>query len=131
MEAGRILVAIGDVSLARVLALWLADALPGREITRSGALEAGPGDTVLFPPGDLPPSTAGDIVARGSRAIVLAPVPRPSEQEHYVAVGVHYVVMSVDNAALLSIVRHAGQDHASPMDSETAPSHRVSPNCSA
>src|SRR5512139_833016 len=69
MEAGRILVAIGDSSLARVLALWLADALSG--------------DTVLVTPSDCEPPAAADLVARGSHPVVLVPVARAQEYERY------------------------------------------------
>src|SRR5512139_3650254 len=71
MEAGRILVAIGDSSLARVLALWLADALPGRTVVRSDAYHARSGDTVLVTPSDCEPPAAADLVARGSHPVVL------------------------------------------------------------
>lgn len=129
MDAGKILVAIGDGSLARVLTFWLTEALPSRIVLRSGAAEASPGDTVVATPGDLLPAAAADLVARGSRAVVLAPVPRPQERVRYEAAGADYVVMSVDNAGLLNAVRDGTGDHSFTTELRTASNHCLSSNC--
>lgn len=132
MEAGKVLVAIRDSSLARVLSLWLADALPGHLVVRGLTVDAAPGDAVLVTPADCEPGEVAELVAHGSRAVVLTPVSRPTERERYAAAGASYVVMSIENnSALVSAVLGEPPAQSVAPDLRAASSQRVSPNCSA
>ena len=104
------MVSIDDGWLAGALTLWLAGALPDRIIVRGDGYGAAAPDTVLFTPGDCEPEQAAEIRARGSSVVVLAPVSRPDEEARYLRAGAKYVVMSVDNAELLTVIQ--GQPHS-------------------
>ena len=132
MEAGKVVIAIGDSSLARVLKLWLSDALPGRFIVAGNIAEVAPGDVALVTPGDCEPAAAAELTARGAHPIVLAPVPRAIEGERYRKAGAQYLLMSIENAgALVSAVIDAARHYSPPADLRPIASQFVSPNFSA
>jgi hypothetical protein len=105
VDAGNIVVSISDKWLAGALTLWLAGALPERRVLQGFGHGVAPADSVLFTPTDCLPEEAAEIRARGSRVVVLAPVSRPEEAARYARAGAEYIVMSVDNARLLSALQ--------------------------
>ncbi|MGE0600877.1 MAG: hypothetical protein AB7J35_16840 [Dehalococcoidia bacterium] len=105
MDPGTIVISIHDDWLAGALTLWLAAALPGREVMRSMNGGVASATTVLFTPSDCPPERAAEFSARGQRVVILAPVARADEADRYLRAGADYVVMSVDNAKLLNVLQ--------------------------
>lgn len=129
MEAASIVVAIGDHALARVLTLWLSSALQHRCVRNGGLQTVADRDTLLVTPADCEPATVAEIVARGTRVVVLAPVGRSEEASRYQRAGASYVEMTVDNATLLSALELPPDQY--PIDVRADSSQRQSPKRSA
>jgi len=129
VEARPILIAVGDPSLARVLALWLGTALPGRQVFCSPLDESPSAATAIVTPSDCTPSEAAERDARGLHTIVLTPVARPDERARYLAAGAAYLVMSVDNAALMGALAHIDDVHLA-ISPRAASNQRSSAKCS-
>ncbi|MGE3074602.1 MAG: hypothetical protein AB7N24_00620 [Dehalococcoidia bacterium] len=128
VEEGKIVVSIGDEWLAGALTLWLAAALPGRDVVR-GVVRSlngsvAPRDIVLLTPSDCSPEELAELSSRGLQAIVLAPVHRADEADRYTRAGADYIVMSVDNAKLLTVLQRSAPSDA--MASCAASNHRPS-----
>ena len=80
--------------MRKVLTIWLRDAMPGRDVRAADTAEAG--EVYIGTPMDLSPAAAAELVARGVRPIVLAPMPRAEERARYALAGAAYVAMAFD-----------------------------------
>jgi hypothetical protein len=128
MEANRVVVRIADPALAKVLIIWLRDALRGREVVGSEA-EPRPGDVVLATPSDCDPIAAAECASRGVHPIILTPIPRRDEMTAYGRAGASYIVMSIENNGALEKALLEALDRQSPAPARPrAPiSHIASP----
>ena len=129
VEAASIVVAIGDHSLARVLTLWLSSALQHRCVRTGGLHTVADLDTILVTPADCEPAEVAEIVARGTRVVVLAPVGRSEEASRYQRAGASYIEMTVDNTTLLSALELPADQYAIEVRADS--SQRESPKRSA
>ena len=102
--------AVSDGSLRRALVSRLvpilgngifADAPPVQ-----GTMSAG--DVVVSPACDLTTEDCALLAKRGVHVIILAPLPRPSEEKQYERAGaVSYLPMAVDTAPLVRAIERA------------------------
>lgn len=66
------------------------------------------GDVVVSPAADLAVDDCERLSARGVHVIILAPLPRPSEEERYARAGAaNYLPMAVDTAPLVQAIERA------------------------
>ncbi|GAB4330977.1 MAG: hypothetical protein Kow0010_16090 [Dehalococcoidia bacterium] len=65
-----------------------------------------PGDVVITPAADCDLQRCADLTGAGVRVIILAPIPRESERQHYLGVGASgYVLMTIDSNDLIEAIR--------------------------
>ena len=127
MEAKRVVVAISDPALARVLINWLRDALTGQVVV-GGEVRPHTGDVVLATPSDCDPVAAADYVTQGIQPIILTPIPRTDEMQRYARAGARYLAMSIDDTGCLAeAVLSALDGYSPPMTERAAFSQVASP----
>lgn len=129
MAAGSVTIAIDDPGLAKVLAAWLKDVLGRPVCVRTDADRLSSGDVMLTTTGDTDPVSTAELVGRGVRVIVLAPVIRPDEAARYRRGGAQYFPMSLDNNDPLAQAIQEALDAQSPpaIAFRAIPCHPLSP----
>jgi hypothetical protein len=106
MEAAKVVVAVRDFTLRKVLTLWLRDAMPGRDIRAGDSAEEG--EVMVTTAIDVSPAEAAELQLRGTAVVILTPMPRSEERERYGLAGASYVAMSFDGSrALESAIEQA------------------------
>lgn len=66
------------------------------------------GDVIVSPAADLSVEDCVRLAGRGVHVIILAPLPRPSEEERYARAGAAgYLPMAVDTAPLVQAIERA------------------------
>lgn len=132
MESHRIVVAIANPALARVLLLRLRESLPGEVVVSSeGGFRRG--DVVLATPSDFDAVAAAELMNTGVQPIILTPIPRQEEAARYSRAGAPYLAMSIDNHGTLehAVICALERQSLPAMALRAAASQAVSPRSSA
>lgn len=107
-DAAVVRVLTRDAALKRALLAHLEadESLP--IATESDPASVQPGDVVVAPGSECSPEACADLVARGARVIILAPLPGEIERQRYLAAGAFaYLPMVIDSRPLPVHVRSA------------------------
>ncbi|MGH2633713.1 MAG: hypothetical protein ACRDG3_09915 [Tepidiformaceae bacterium] len=102
--------AVSDASLRRALVSRLVPILGNGLFAGVPPIERTirSGDVIVSPAADLSIDDCARLSGRGVHVIILAPLPRPAEEERYAQAGAAgYLPMAVDTGPLVTAIEHA------------------------